>query len=84
MKKLLYVAVIVVFFLLALSFYLNNPQVVTLSYYMGFEKEMPLSLLLWITLFIGVVIGWLAGVVRNLRLRRRLAQANRTLRIVDT
>ena len=84
MKKLLYASVIVVFFLLALSFYLNNPQLVTLSYYMGFEKEMPLSLLLWITLFVGVIIGWLAGLVRNLKLRRRLAQANRTLRIVDT
>ena len=83
MKKLLYVAVIVVFFLLALSFYLNNPQPVTLSYYMGFEKEMPLSLLLWITLLIGVIIGWFAGLAHNLKLRRRLARANRTLRIMD-
>ena len=83
MKKLIYTTVIVVFFLLALSFHLNNPQTVTLRYYFGIEKELPLSVLLWITLFIGVVIGWMAGLIRSLRLRRRLARANREVRTLD-
>jgi uncharacterized integral membrane protein len=83
MKKLIYTAVIVVFFLLALSFHLNNPQTVTLRYYRGIEQEMPLSVLLWITLIVGVIIGWFAGLIRSLKLRRRLARANREARNLE-
>ena len=79
MKKLLYVVVIVAAFLFALSFHLNNPQTVTLSYYMGWQQELPLSILMLVALVIGIIIGWFAGLIRSLRLRRRLAQANRSV-----
>ncbi len=84
MKKLVYVIVIVIFFLLTLSFYLKNPHPVTLSYYMGIEYEISLSLLLWTVLLIGVVIGWLVGLVQSLKLRRRLAKVSRKLRDAET
>ncbi len=83
MKKLIYTIVIVIFFLLALSFHLKNPQSVTLHYFRGMEAEIPLSVLLWVTLFAGVLIGWLAGLIRSLKLRRRLSKANRAVRSLD-
>ncbi len=79
MKKLLYVIVILAAFLFALSFHLNNPQTVTLSYYMGWQREIPLSILMLVALVTGVVIGWFAGLIRSLKLRRRLALANRSV-----
>lgn len=84
MKKLLYVTVLLVAFLFALSFHLNNPQTVTLNYYMGWQRELPLSILMLVALVIGIVIGWFAGLIRSLKLRRRLAQANRSVETLKT
>ncbi len=64
----------VIFFLLALSFYLNNSQSVTVRYYMDVEYEMSLSFLLWITLCLGIIVGWVAGMAHHLKRRRQLTR----------
>lgn len=80
MKKLIYVIVILVFFLFGLSFFMQNPGSVTLHYYRGWEAELPLTVLLLVTVFCGVVIGYFASLLKSIKLRARLAKANRQLK----
>lgn len=84
MKKLLYVIVIVAVFLFGLSFFYNNPQHVTLKYYMGWSIELPLTVLLLITLAIGVLVGYFASLVKSVKLRRSLSKANKIIRSMET
>lgn len=83
MKKLLYVIVILVFFLFGLSIFYNNPQNVELKYYMGWHTELPLTVLLLITFAMGIVVGYLASLVKSIKLRRRLSKANKTIRTLE-
>ena len=84
MKKLLYVIVIFAFLVFGMGFYIQNPQPVSIKYYLGFEKELPLAILLLITLSIGVLVGYFASLIKSLKLRRNLAKANRTVRNLET
>jgi putative membrane protein len=84
MKKLVYVIVVVVVFLFGLSFFYNNPQNVSLKYYMGWSVEMPLTVLLLITLAIGVIVGYFASLVKSVKLRRSLSKANKVIRRLET
>lgn len=85
MKKLIYVTVIVVFFLLGLSFFLNNPQTVELNYYGLLEgKKIPLAMLLLVVFFVGVIVGYFSSLLRSLKLRRNLSKANRTIQNLES
>jgi len=84
MKKLIYVTVIVVFFLLGLSFFMNNPQTVELNYYGLLEgKSVPLTVLLLVVFLFGVIVGYFASLLKSLKLRRNLSKANRTIRSLE-
>ena len=83
MKKLLYVIVLIIFFLLGLSVFYNNPQSVELKYYMGWQVELPLTVILLITFAAGVVIGYFASLLKSLKLRRRLAKANKMIQTLE-
>ena len=80
MKKLIYVLVIVVFFLVGLTFFYKNPQTIKIQYYMGLAIELQLTVLLLITLAIGVIVGYFASLTKSLKLRRNLSKANKTIR----
>ena len=84
MKRLLYVIVIIVFFLLGLGFYLNNPQNVVIKFYFAFEKELPLAIVMLVTLAVGILIGYFASLIKSLKLRRRLARANKAVRTLES
>ncbi len=84
MKKLFYVLVLFAFLIFGMSFYVNNPQPVVLKYYLGFEKELPLAVLLLITLIIGVFVGYFASILKSLKLRRNLARANRAVKNLES
>ena len=83
MKKLLYVIVLIIFFLLGLSVFYNNPQSVELKYYMGWQVELPLTVILLITFAAGVVIGYFASLLKSLKLRRRLSKANKMIQTLE-
>lgn len=88
MKKLIYVLVIAVVMVFALTFVYSNQEVVTVDYYgdypWGFSKALPLSLLLIGTFIGGLIIGYLFSVLTNLRLRGRLMSSNRKLKQAET
>jgi len=84
MKKLLYVVVFLASLLLGLSFFYKNQQSVSLEYYMGWSAELPLTALLLVTLAIGVLSGYIASLLKSLKLRRNLSKANKTIRQLES
>lgn len=84
MKKLIYVLLAVLFFLIGLSFFYQNSQPVAIQYYLGLDIQLPLTALLLITLVIGVMVGYLASLAKSLKLRRRLSRANKTIKILES
>jgi putative membrane protein len=67
-------------FILILSFALVNTDPVTVRYYLGYQWQAPLVLVLLVAVCIGALVGLLAGLFQTLRLRREVAALKRELR----
>lgn len=80
MRRLLYLIVFLIVVVFGVTFTYKNPQTVEVVYYGGIHWEIPLSLLLLITIVTGAVVGAGCVVLSNLKLRHRLARARRDLR----
>ena len=79
MKKFFYFLLFLFLSVLGVTFTIQNPQDVSIQYYLDFTWSGPLVILVLASLAIGIVIGSLAGVAKNFRLRReysRWAKAN--------
>ena len=79
MKKFFYFLLFLFLSVLGVTFTIQNPQDVSVQYYLGFTWRGPLVILVSASLTTGIVIGSLAGLARILRLRRkcsRLAKVN--------
>jgi putative membrane protein len=74
MRLFIYLVLFIVVVAFALTFSLQNPQSVEIHYYPDFVFSMPITILLLITLFLGVCIGLLATATSILRRRRELAR----------
>ncbi len=75
---------IILFF--GISFAILNAKLVVMDYYFGMA-QLPLSLLLGITLILGAIIGWLVGLVMLLKakktqryLRKQLATVQKEIK----
>ena len=77
MRTLLLFLKIVVFVLL-LGFAVKNSEDVTLHYFLGYEWQSPLALVILISFAIGLMLGLLACSWSLLRNRRELRQLRRT------
>lgn len=78
MGKLFYVLVISIVALVGLTFTYMNSQAVEIRY-LSFNREIPLSILLLVTLVFGMLIGVTGNAVSLLRARRNLARMKREL-----
>ncbi|RPJ46143.1 MAG: DUF1049 domain-containing protein [Betaproteobacteria bacterium] len=67
-------------FLLILSFAIVNTDPVTVRYYLGYQWEAPLVLVLLVAVCGGALVGLLVGLFQTLRLRRQIAALKRELR----
>ncbi len=83
MKRILYgsIAVLVVF--IGLGFAYKNATDVTVRYYGGLAWQAPLALVMVAVLVMGIVLGFLAGVNRLVRVRRQLAVARKQVRQME-
>ena len=83
MKRVLYglIAALVVF--VGLGFAYKNAADVTLRYYGGLAWRAPLALVLVTVLAVGILLGFLAGVNRLVRVRRQLAAARKQVRQME-
>lgn len=70
--RIIYKILGITLFVLLMGFALKNAYPVTLFYYLGLSWQAPLSLILFITLLIGIVAGLIAIVPTLVRQRREL------------
>ena len=77
MKKFFYFLLFLSLCVLGVTFTIQNPQDVSIQYYLGIAWRGPLVILVVASLAIGILIGSLAGLARNLRLRRRYARLSK-------
>lgn len=70
-----------VLFALLLGFAVRNSQVVTLNYYLGYQWQAPLVLLVFLFFFAGVVIGAAANLRTVFRQKRAIAALKKELRL---
>jgi uncharacterized integral membrane protein len=78
MKMFFYLVLFLVLLLLGVTFTIQNPQDVFVQYYLGFTWRGPLVILISGSLAIGIIIGCLAGLAKNIRLRRKYSQLAKT------
>lgn len=71
----------VVFFLLALGFAIKNTAPVLLHFYLGYQVRAPLSLLIFLFLIVGMILGVSAALVLLYRQRREIVFLKRELNI---
>lgn len=82
MKRFLIKLLMTLLFLLLLGFAFKNTESVAVRYFLGFEWQAPLVLVLLVAACIGALVGLLAGLFQALRLRREVAALKRELRAV--
>ncbi len=80
MRRLLVWLVMVVLFVLLLGFALKNMDNVSVRYFLGFEWQAPLVLVLLMFFAFGIAFGIVASVGVILAQRRRIAALTRELR----
>ncbi|TCV90523.1 LapA family protein [Sulfurirhabdus autotrophica] len=68
-------------FILLLGFAAKNSEVVSLHYYLGYEWQAPLVLVLMVFFLAGIVIGVVANMLSILRLKREILGLKKELRI---
>ena len=66
-----------------MTFTIQNPQDVSVQYYLGFTWRGPLVILVLTSLVIGILIGSLAGLAKNLKLRRRYSRLAKVNPVVN-
>ena len=49
-----------------LTFYAQNPQVISIQYYFGFLIEVPLVVIIFTSMTIGVILGWMSAFLGRL------------------
>jgi putative membrane protein len=81
MGRLIGFLFLVALVVIGLSFAVLNSQPVSLNYYLGY-RDIPLSMIVVLSLATGAVIGALVSLGMILRLRAQLAQLRRKLRQV--
>lgn len=82
--RYVYTALGFLLFLAVLGLTLKNTQPVTLHYYLGFQWDAPLVLLLLITFCLGAVAGIIACLSLVIGQRRRLQALQRELKTLRT
>jgi len=75
MKAVFFFLILVV----GLVLHVKNEQMVTVNYYLG-SLELPVSLLITVTLLCGALLGILVSLTMILSLKRKVASLNRTIR----
>lgn len=69
-------------FFLILSFAIVNTDPVTVRYYLGYQWQAPLVLVLLVSACAGVLVGLLVGLYQVLRLRSRMGALQRELQLL--
>ena len=78
--KVLSLILLIVFAFFIVTFSLQNSARVDLQYYSFFSINVPVYMLLFISLLAGIIITGFIGVVERFRLNRTISRLNKTIR----
>jgi len=78
MKRIFLILVTFVVALFGLTFAVHNPQQVEVHYYLDGTWRGSLTLVLFLTLTVGLLIGWIAGRLRGFILKKQANRQSRT------
>lgn len=82
MRKILYLSIFLVVFLVGLAFAVLNSQSIAINYY--FDKiDVQLSLALILAMLLGAIVGVIASLLLMLQLRREVARLRRGLQLAE-
>lgn len=70
-------------FLVLLGFAIKNMGIVSLHYYLGFVWTAPLSLMLLLSMMVGVVLGVIACMRPITKMRKELIALKQTVSLLD-
>ncbi len=82
MYRIIALIVLFLMLLLGLAFYVQNAQPAVLHYYLG-TIELPVAILVGLSMLAGVLLGILASGMALLRLRHELLGLQRQLRLAE-
>lgn len=82
MSKLIYTVLILAIILFGIIFAMLNAQSVQLNYYFG-AKQLPLSLLIVLSMLIGAILGVLASIKLFLRNRREISRLRKAAEMTE-
>lgn len=82
--KYLLTILLVILSVLLLGFAIKNSELVELRYYLGVHWQAPLSLMLLVSLLLGVIIGAVFCLKPIIRQRKRLSALERELKALKT
>jgi len=74
MKKFLYMLLSIALLLVVITFTIQNPDEVEIQYYFGFSWQGPLSIVIVMSLVIGILVGVMGGFAKNLQLRMKYSR----------
>lgn len=83
MKRIVYVVMGVLLFLLGISFAYKNAEVVELRYYFGLSWATPLAVMVLVAFALGVGAGFLASLRMVVQMQRQLVQARKEVRQIE-
>jgi uncharacterized integral membrane protein len=78
--KIFYLILVIVFAFFIVTFSQFNAELVTIRYYYIKDIVVPVYMLIFATLLVGVIITGFLGVVERFRLNRTISRLNRTIR----
>ncbi|HNS56197.1 MAG TPA: LapA family protein [Smithellaceae bacterium] len=78
--KMLYLILLIIFAFLIVTFSLENSAPVHIKYYNFFDMLVPIYVLLFIALLLGVVVTGFLGIIERFRLNRNISRLNKTIR----
>ncbi|HPK54237.1 MAG TPA: LapA family protein [Smithellaceae bacterium] len=78
--KIVSLILLIIFAFFIVTFSLENASPVYIKYYSFFNMVLPIYMLLFISLLIGVIITGFLGIVERFRLNRTISRLNRTIR----
>ena len=78
--RIIYLILVIVFALFIVTFSQENLKIIHLQYYSLLKTDVPIYLLIFISLLFGVVITGFWGIVERFRLNRTIRRLNRIVR----
>ena len=78
--KIFYLILVIVFAFFIVTFSHFNADPVTIRYYNVKDVEVPVYVLIFAALLLGVIITWFLGVMERFRLNRTISRLNKTIR----